>query len=150
MTSKAAISDFTSQRTLAIVGMSRSGKKFGNAAYKTLQARGYTLYPVHPTAETIDGARCYPSLSALPAPVGGVLVAVPPAQTEAVVREAAQAGITRVWMQQGAESPAAIHFCEEHGISAIHGECILMFTDPVGFPHGVHRWVNKVTGKLPR
>jgi uncharacterized protein len=100
--------------------------------------------------ESIEGERCYPSLAALPAPVGGVVVIVPPEQTGAVVRQAAEAGVTRVWMQQGAESPAAIRFCEEHGISAIHGECIMMFIEPAHFIHRTHRWFKKIAGNLPR
>jgi predicted CoA-binding protein len=88
-------------------------------------------------------------LSVLPEPVGGVLIVVPPAETEKVVRDAAQVGIRRVWMQQGAESETAIRFCEENGISAVHGECILMFAQPAGF-HRLHRWVWGLLGKLPR
>lgn len=149
MTTKASVADFTAQKKLAVVGISRKGRKFGNMAFKELKKHGYQLFPVNPNAETIEGERCYPSLSALPGPVDGVLVVVPPAETEKVVREAAAAGIKRVWMQQGAESPEAIRFCQENGIEAIHGECILMFTEPCAFFHRAHRWVWGVFGKLP-
>jgi predicted CoA-binding protein len=150
MTTKAAIKDFLDQRTLAVVGVSRGGKKFGNTAYKELKAKGYQVFPVNPHVDAIDGDRCYSSLSALPEPVGGVLIVVPPRETEQVVRDAAAAGIRRVWMQQGAESQAAIQFCEERGISAIHGECILMFAEPAAFYHRLHRWVWRLLGKLPQ
>ncbi len=82
--------------------------------------------------------------------VGGVILVVPPGQTEKLVREAAAIGIRRVWMQQGAESDDAIRFCEENGISVIHGECILMFARPVDSLHRVHRWVSAMLGKLPK
>jgi len=75
---------------------------------------------------------------------------VPPAETEQVVQEAAAAGIRRVWMQQGAESEAAIRFCEEHGMSVVHGECILMFAQPVDSVHRLHRWIWRLLGKLPQ
>jgi len=150
MTTKAAVADFTAQKKLAVVGISRKGRKFGNMAFKELKKQGYQLFPVNPNAQTIEGERCYPSLSALPEPVDGVLVVVPPAETEKVVREAAAAGIKRVWMQQGAASPEAIRFCQENGIEAIHGECILMFTEPSAFFHRAHRWVWGVFGKLPQ
>jgi hypothetical protein len=150
MTTKQTVQDFISQRKLAIVGLSRSGQKFGNAIHKELKTKEYTLYPVHPEAEVIDGARCYPSLAALPEPVGGLIICVPPAQTEEVVRQAAQAGIRRVWMQQGAESPAAVQFCAKNGISEVHGECIMMFAEPVGLPHRLHRWFWGLIGKLPK
>jgi len=150
MTSRAVVDDFVSQRKLAVVGVSRKKMKFGNMAFKELRRKGYKLFPVHPHAETIEGERCYPSLAALPEPVDGVLVVVPPAQAEQVVRDAAAAGIRRVWLQQGAGSAAAIRFCEENGISAVHGECILMFAEPAAFYHRAHRWVWKLLGKLPR
>lgn len=143
------ITDFIAQRNLAIVGVSRGGKKFGNMAFKTLKQKGYRVFPINPNAETIEGEHCYPSLLALPEPVENVLVVVPPAETERVVREAAAAGIRRVWLQQGAASEAAIRFCDEHGMSVIHDECILMFAQPVVSFHRFHRWVWKVLGKLP-
>jgi predicted CoA-binding protein len=132
-----------------VIGASRSGKKFGNGASRELRKKGYRVIPVHPDAEAIDGERCYKSLSELPEEVGGVLVVVPPSETEKVVREVSGAGIKHVWMQQGAESKAAIEFCEAEGISAVHGECILMFAQPSGI-HKFHHWVWGLFGKLPR
>ncbi len=150
MNTRNQIDDFLTQRELALVGASRRGRKFGNAVLKELTARGYQVYPVHPQAEAIDGRTCWPSLTALPAKVGGVVIAVPPPETEKVVRDVSLAGIPRVWMQTGAASAAAISFCRDKGISAIHDECILMFAEPVASIHGVHRWIRKIFGKLPR
>jgi predicted CoA-binding protein len=150
MTSKADVADFVGQRKLAVVGVSRQAKKFGNFAFRELRSKGYEVFPVHPQAETIEGERCYPNLTSLPEPVGGVLIVVPPANTEQVVRDAAAAAIRRVWMQQGAESPAAIQFCRENGIREVHGECILMFTEPAAWWHRAHRWMWGLLGKLPR
>jgi len=102
MTSRAVVDDFLAQKDLALVGVSHSGKKFGNAALRELTANGYRVFPVHPGADTVQGIRCYPNLRELPEPVGGLLIVVPPAQTEVVVREAAAAAIRRVWMQRTA------------------------------------------------
>jgi predicted CoA-binding protein len=148
--SKSAVMDFVGQRSLAVVGVSRKGNKFGNTAYRELKAKGYQLVPVHPQAETLEGDRCAKNLASLPAPVGGVLVIVPPQQAEQVVQEAAAAGIKRVWLQQGAESPAAIRLAESKGMSVVAGECILMFAEPAGFGHRAHRWVKGVFGGLPK
>jgi len=149
MTSRAAVDDFLAHKTLAVVGVSRQGNKFGNMAFKELKAKGYTVLPVNPHAETIEGERCYPDLQALPEGVEGVLIVVPPEETEKVVRQAAQACISSVWMQQGAESEAAIRFCQEQGLNVIHGHCILMFAEPTGLGHRLHRWVWGLLGKLP-
>lgn len=146
----ATVEDFVAQKTLALAGASRSGKKFGNSVMKELRAKGYTVHPVHPEAEEIDGVRCVPSLADLPEPVGGVVLTVKPHETEKLVREAHAAGIPRVWMQQGAQSDDAIAFCRDNGVDAVHGECILMFAGPVQGVHAFHRWLWKVFGKLPK
>jgi hypothetical protein len=147
---RAAIDDFLAHRSLAAVGVSRSGKKFGNIAYPELKAKGYSLVPVHPDALVLEGDRCAPSLRSLPAPVTGVLVVVPPQQAEVIVQQAAQAGIRHIWLQPGAKSPAAIRLAESRGCSVVAGECILMFAEPAGFGHRAHRWIRRWFGGLPR
>ena len=58
-------------------------------------------------------------------------------------------GVKNIWMQQGSESENAIEFCNKNEINVIHGECILMFAEPVKSIHSFHRWVNKLIGKYP-
>jgi len=144
-----AIQQFVSEKTMAVVGVSSGGKGFGAFAYTELKKRGYRLLPVHPTARTIQGDPCWPRLADLPEKVERVLVVVKPEQAVDVVREAASAGMTQVWLQQGAESPAALGLAESERLSIVHGQCILMFAEPVGSFHTVHRWLWKVLGKIP-
>ena len=150
MTTAIAVKDFMSQPALAIVGASRSPNKFGSIVYKDLKSKGYTVFAVNPHAQTIEGDPAYPDLMHLPQQVGGVVLIVPPAQTEQMVRQAAEVGITRVWIQPGAESTAAVAFCEAHGISVILGECIMMYAGPVKFPHNFHKLINRLVGKQPK
>jgi predicted CoA-binding protein len=147
---KAAVENFVGQHKLAVVGVSRDPKKFGNAAYKALKEKGYTVYPINRNVETIEGDRCYAGLGTLPEKVDGVVIVVPPKETEQVVREADAAGIQNVWMQQGSESEAAVQYCQEHHLNEVHGECIMMFAPPVGSFHRWHRGAWKVFGKLPK
>jgi predicted CoA-binding protein len=147
---KAAVENFIGQPKLAVVGVSRDPKKFGNMAYKALKEKGYAVYPINRNVEAVEGDRCYASLGVLPEKVDGVVIVVPPKETEQVVREADAAGIQNVWMQQGSESEAAIQYCQEHGLNEVHGECIMMFAPPVGSFHRWHRGAWKVFGKLPK
>ncbi len=149
MTTRELVDDFLAQKRLALVGASSSGRKFGNMAWKELAARGYEVFAVHPRAESIGGTRCWRSLAELPAGIGGVLISVPPGETEKVVREAAAAGIPRVWMQQGSQSADAIRFCRENGIAVVHDQCILLYAEPVRSFHAFHRWLWRLLGKLP-
>lgn len=144
-----SIQRFVADRTLAIVGVSAAGKGFGNAAYTELKKRGYRVLPVHPTATTIQGDRCWPNLAAVPERVERLLVCVKPDRADAVVHEAAAAGVRQIWFQQGAESAAAIEACAQRGVDAVHGQCILMFAEPVGSFHKFHRFVWKLIGRLP-
>jgi len=149
MTSRAAVEQFLVQKHLALVGASRKGKKFGNAVVKELSRKGYRFSLVHPEADEIDGLQCVPSIDALPADVGGLVLVVPADQTNNLVIEAADAGIRNIWMQQGSESIEAIEFCAEKEINTVHGECILMFADPKGI-HKFHHWLWGLFGKLPK
>jgi predicted CoA-binding protein len=144
------VKDFVSQRHIAIIGASRTGKKFGNYAMKELKQRDYMITPVHPSAEFIDGVKAYANLKSIPEPVDGVLIVVPPDQTEKVVREVAEAGIKRVWMQQGSESEDAIRFCNEKDIPVVSGECIMMFAHDTAVLHRMHHWIWRLLGKLPQ
>jgi predicted CoA-binding protein len=117
---------------------------------KELTAKGYRVLPVHGDVAEIDGHPAYGSLAELPEPVGGVIVVVPPVRAEQVVREAAGAGIRRVWLQQGSASPAVLQAAEALGLTVVHGECILMFAEPTASIHRVHHFIWKLLGRLPR
>ena len=49
-TTKTTVTDFLSQRVLAVVGASRDPKKFGNSIYRELKRKGYKVLPVNPQA----------------------------------------------------------------------------------------------------
>jgi uncharacterized protein len=149
MTSKKIVDGFLLQRKIAVVGVSRKKTKFGNAIYKELKQKGYNVFPVNPHINTFEGDNCYPDLLSIPEKVDAVVINVPSVQTEKVVREAKQAGINKVWLQQGSQSENAVKFCEENGIEYVSNECILMFAQPSAFIHRAHRWMWGVLGKLP-
>ena len=143
-----AIQDLIGCKRIAVVGVSRAGKKFGNMALTDLKARGYEVYAVHPSAKEIGGEPCYPSLAALNGKVDGVLVSVPAQQAAQVLREAAAAGLRNVWLQQGAESPEVLTLARELGLNLVHGKCVLMYAPPVRSFHGWHRAAVKLFGRL--
>ncbi len=149
MTQQSVVETFLSHKTLALVGVSRSGKKFGNAVLRELKSKGYEILLVHPEVTEIDGQACYAALSELPDRVGGLVLVVPPVQTEKLVREAHAAGIKNIWMQQGSASEDSVNFCQGKGITLISGECILMFAQPQGL-HKFHHWLWGVLGKQPK
>ena len=120
------IRNFLSQKTFALAGVSRSGEGYGCKVMHHMIERGYEVLPVHPVAGEIEGVTCYPSLVAIPKAVDGLILVVPPDQSEDLVREADIVGIRRVWMQPGAESEDAINYCEERCMEVIHEACLLV------------------------
>ncbi len=147
--SKQSVEKIINQKLFAVYGVSRSGKKFGNAVYSELKKKGYRVFPINPNAAEINGERCYASLKELPEKPGALILCVKPEETEKVVREAAETRIENIWMQQGSESEDAIKFCKENNINEVHKVCFLMFAQPVESIHKFHRFINKVFHKLP-
>ncbi len=65
MITKASVENFLSQKNIAVVGVSRNTKNFGNTIYRSLKKKGYNVYPINPNAEKIEGDKCYPDLHSL-------------------------------------------------------------------------------------
>ncbi len=122
-----AIQDFLRGEAFAVVGASTVRSKYGNKVLRCYLQKGRRAFPIHPREAEIEGRKCYPDLFALPEPVHGVSIITPPAITERIVEDVAAAGITRVWMQPGAESPRAIERARELGLTVIAGgPCVLV------------------------
>lgn len=120
------IEEFINQRVWAVVGASEDPKKYGNQIFRDLRAAGYTVYGVNPRGGKVEGQKLYPTLSDLPEKPAVVDIVVPPTVTEEIVRQCAQLGLKRLWMQPGSESEEAIRFCQEQGIKVVHGTCAMI------------------------
>ena len=153
-TLKAAVEDFLNQKRIAVAGVSRSGDQAANLIYRKLRHAGYQVFPVNPSAETLEGDRCYPNLQSIPGGVDAVVVATHPEVTDQIVRQCAEIGISRVWMHRsfgdGSVSETAVRFAREHNLSVIPGGCPMMFCEPVDFGHKCMRWVLTLTGGIPK
>ena len=142
-----AIQDFIEKKKVAVVGASRKGNKFGNAAAQELKERGYEVFLVHPEVEQINGTPTFPNLEALKGKAESVWVNIPVECGEDVLREAAAAGFTHVWLQQGADSPDLVDLGEELGLDLVSGKCILMYAEPVRSFHKFHQVIWKLIGQ---
>lgn len=148
-TTATMIDKFISKKNIAVAGVSKSGKGFGHTVYNQLIDNGYNVFALNPSGGSINDIKLYRKISDIEHPVDTIISVVKPLVTEMLVTEAHEAGIKQFWMQQGSESPEAIKFCEENGISVIHGYCILMFLEPTGFFHRFHKTILGWTNKLP-
>jgi predicted CoA-binding protein len=144
------IDTFFSSEAYAVVGVSQNRRKFGNVVYRTMMDRGYRVYPINPAHKEINHRRCFASVLDLPDEVKSVVTVVQPAVVEHVVTDCLRKGIRSLWMQPGSESQRTIEIAEKSGIEVIHGQCLLMFLEPVRSLHAFHRFVNKLVGAYPR
>lgn len=142
------IDNFISSKKIAVVGLSRSGKKFGNMAGKELKAKGYEIFPVHPEAKEIDGIICYPNLKSLSGIVDAVWISIPSKNVSPVLEEAAQIGLKNIWVQQGAWSKEVQETIDKLQLPVVSKKCILMYAPPVKSVHKFHRTIVGIFGRL--
>lgn len=81
-------------KSIAIIGASNRAEAFSFNLLKSLRSHGYQgqLFPVNPRYDSIEGVRCYPSLSSLPSVPDCVLYAVADKNLIAAVEESAACG----------------------------------------------------------
>lgn len=125
------IDDFLAEGPYAVVGASTDRSKYGNRVFRAYLQSGREAFPVNPKADEVEGHRAFADLASLPKVPRGVSIITPPPVTEKVVEQAAAAGARFVWMQPGAESPAAVQKARELGLEVVaDGSCLLV---AVGF-----------------
>jgi len=112
--------------TVAVVGATDDPDKYGSVIYRDLKAKGFRVFPVNPNRDEVDGDPAFPSLTALPERPTIVDIVVPPAVTLGVLQTCLDLGLTNVWIQPGAESPAVISFIQEHGFNFMANACIMV------------------------
>jgi uncharacterized protein len=152
-TTLADVREFLGQRRIALVGVSRDPKDFSRMLLRELCNRGYDVVPVNPAVSELESRRCFGRVQEINPPADGALLMTTPRETERVVRDCAEAGITRVWMHrgggQGTVSQGAVEFCHKNGLCVVEGYCPFMFLSATPFVHRVHGLVLKLLGRYP-
>ena len=154
-TIKEAAEEFLSCRRIAVTGVSREPRTHGgNIVYTRLKERGYQVFAVNPNTDTVDGDRAYPDLASIPGGVEAVVVATRPDRAEATVREAANLGMTKVWVHrsfgEGSVCASATGLGRRLGMTVIDGGCPLMFGPTADGGHRVMCALLTLAGKVPR
>ena len=146
-TERERIDAFLGSASFAVAGVSRNKNKFGSVIFRELKARGLKIYPLNPAMDEVEGEKCYPSARDLPEKVEGLISVVSPSAAAKVAKDAWEAGIEKIWFQQGSQSDEALEFCREKGLTVVAKECIFMYYEPVTSFHRFHRGIAKLFGK---
>ncbi len=77
-------------KTVAVVGASAKGSTLPNVFIRRIRALGYDgpIYPIHPTAEVIEGLPAYRSLADTPLPIDYTFIAIAAAHIPALLAAA--------------------------------------------------------------
>jgi uncharacterized protein len=120
------IKEFMAQKRFAVVGATDNPRKYGHQIFKNLKSRGYEVYPVNPKHKELEGTSCYASLADIPIKVDVVDFVVSPGVTEEILKECKELGLSRISLQPGSESEAAIAFCRKNSLKVVHDVCVML------------------------
>ncbi len=117
-----ALDVLRTHKSFAILGVSRDPQKYGHEVFEALHAH-YTVYPINPKYDQVDGLPCYASLDVLPETPEVVVTALAPHVTEQVIPRCIDRGISLVWMPPGCYTEQAVELCRAAGVREIHDLC---------------------------
>ena len=112
--------------TVAVVGATDNPMKYGYVIYRDLKRKGYTVFPVNPNRDRVDGDKAYSKLEELPEKPTIVNIVVPPNVTTGILRQCLEQGLDNIWLQPGAESPESLAFLQENGLNYLANACIMI------------------------
>ncbi len=123
-------------RTVAVIGAGSDRRKFGNKSVRAHLAAGFTVYPVHPTADVVEGLPAFRSVADVPGDsLDRVTVYLPPAVGLTVLAEIAGKNPGEVWFNPGAESPEVLLEASRLGLKVVTGCSIVdLGMSPAMFP----------------
>lgn len=113
------------RKVWAVVGANQDPDKYGNMIYKKLRSRGYTVYPVNPNYETVEGDKCYKDLNSLPETPEVIDMVVSPKRGMPVIEEAAKLGVRNIWLQPGTYNDELLELVKTKGLNAVQA-CVLV------------------------
>jgi hypothetical protein len=109
--------------TIAVVGLSRDPSKAAHGVPAQLQAAGFRIIPVHPSANELLGEKVYRSLTDIPEPVDLVDVFRPADEAPGIAEQAVAIGAKTLWLQQGIVSAQARRIATEGGLDYVEDRC---------------------------
>lgn len=109
----------------AVAGANEDPAKYGNKIFRRLLSAGYTVYPVNPMYESIEGHTCYKDLSSLPEKPEVIDMVVSPKRGRPILEEAARLGIENIWFQPGTYDDELLEFAASKGLNTVLS-CVLV------------------------
>jgi predicted CoA-binding protein len=112
--------------SIAVIGATDHGGKYGGIIYRDLKRKGYRVFGVNPYRETVDGDSCWKTVLDLPEKPTIADFVIPARRGLDVLDECEQAGIRNIWLQPGAESAQLIERLESGPFDWLAHACIMV------------------------
>ena len=116
----------TQSRVIAVVGLSSQWYRPSYFAAKYMHDHGYRIIPVNPSYDAVLGAKCYPSVAAIPERVDIVDCFRKPEEMVALAHEAIAKRAKVLWMQLGIRNDAAAERLARAGIDVVQDRCLMV------------------------
>jgi predicted CoA-binding protein len=122
-------------KSVAIVGASTDRSKYGNKAVRAFKQSGWTVYPVNPTADEVEGLRCYACLADVPDPLDRVCLYVPPKVGREMLPDIVKKAPQELWLSPGSQDEELVEEAEALGLDPIQACSIVNIgLSPAMFP----------------
>ena len=122
--------------TIAVVGASDNPAKPANAIPAYLQGQGFRILPVNPRGGEILDEPVSSQLGEIDGPIDVVDVFRPPAEAEAIAREAVAIGAKVLWFQPGTHTDEAVRIATEGGLRVVTRRCMGVMHAQLGLGPG--------------
>ncbi len=123
-------------KTIAIIGCSPNEYRTSNYAARFLQEKGFTVIPVNPHVEVINGEKCYDLLADIPETTTIDIVNV--FRNSDYTADAVRQVVTwnkktkqkpTIWTQLEVSSPEAEQLAKKHKLHYVKNRCIMVEWD---------------------
>ena len=106
-------------KTIAIIGASTDRSKFGNKAVRIFLQQGYTVFPVNPKENSVEGLPAFKSIAEVPVRPDLISIYLPPPVVLKVLPAIAAKGCDELWLNPGTESDEVLAEAQRLGLNVI-------------------------------
>lgn len=122
-------------QTVAIIGASSNRNKYSNKAVRAYIEKGWTVYPVNPNLQEVEGIPCYKSIEDVPEPIDRISIYVPPSIGINLLPAIARKKYNELYINPGAEDDKFMQKAKELALSPIYACSIIAIgSHPSFFP----------------
>ncbi len=118
--------DEPAEHRVVVLGASPKPARYAHQAQRLLMEHGYSVIPVHPKVEEIEGIKVTPELDMVERPVHTLTLYVGPERGEPMLQQMLDLNPVRVIFNPGTESELLQQRLTAHGVECIEGCTLVM------------------------